>query len=137
MSSLRNLLVIWLLLCPSTSILVAEPSADATRLVGTWELVGVGDDTGNVTTPKRFVISFLASGECYVRIWEHGRLKPDEALYDFVLTNGVLELTPRTFGALESFRLDWDTWMLVLEPLDDPPRHPLPLRFEKRAWAMP
>lgn len=135
MWNLTNLLVIWLLVFPGTSTLQAEPGSDAMRLVGTWELVGVGDQTGNVTTPARLVISFLASGECYVRSWEHDTPQPDTTHCEFDLTDGVLSLTPRTSGPPDLLEVEWDAWILVLKPLDDIEPPPLPLRFEKRPWA--
>ena len=135
-SSRRKLAAHCLLLFSAMLITAADAGGETMRLIGTWELVGLGDETGNISRPQRTVMSFSASGEFKLSIWEHGEAQPYEASGRFNVSDDVLELTLGVPEEAESYRIRWDGSHLVLNPTDAPPHRSYPLRFEKRPWEL-
>ena len=132
----RKIVAVCVLLVSSAMVTASTgPDGHPARLIGTWELVGIGESDGNVTRPDGLMISFSGFGECRMQVREHGHAEPFETDCRFTLTNGVLKMTAETHGYQESFHVAWDGSTLVLEPIDSAAPNAFKLRFEKRAWT--
>lgn len=103
-------------------------------LVGTWELVGIGDQNGNFVRPNRLVVALAKSGRFDYRVWDADHVEPFVVVGDWSVSDGVITMSPENAKALKVSpmvdKIGWDGGTLVLTPVDDKDGDSLPFRFQ-------
>jgi len=132
-----------LVTCLILPLSFVQAKAPPAPIVGTWELVGIGDVNLNQISvgPHRLQIVVSPSGTFDYQLWENEDAVPFKISGIWTLAGDVLTMTPwdgETLKAAEKiYRVAWDGGTLLLHDEEDGNRAPPPERFARRIAGAP
>jgi hypothetical protein len=127
----------------SCSLSFLQAKAPPAPIVGTWELVGIGDVSLNQLSvgPHRLQIVVSPSGTFDYRLWENEDGAPFKVSGNWTLAGDLFTMTPwdgeRLKAAETVYQVAWDGGTLLLYEREDGNRPPPPERFERQVGGTP
>jgi hypothetical protein len=120
-----------------------QAKAPPAPIVGTWELVGIGDVNLNQISvgPHRLQIVVSPSGTFDYQLWENEDAVPFEISGNWTLAGDLFTMTPwdgeRLKAAEKVYQVAWDRGTLLLYEQEDGNRPPPPERFARQVGGTP